>query len=73
MPFISSTTGSFYAGRRSVAGLWNPETDITALGWIDASDRVCEEYDEFRHEKYGQGIAVPDPSLGTPRSLCESR
>ena len=38
MPFISSTTGSFYAGRRSVAGLWSPETDITALGWIDASD-----------------------------------
>ena len=38
MPFISSTTGSFYAGRRGVAGLWSPETDITALGWIDASD-----------------------------------
>ena len=38
MPFISSITGSFYAGRRSVAGAWNPATDITALGWIDASD-----------------------------------
>ena len=38
MPFISSTTGSFYAGRRSVAGAWNPETDITTVAWIDASD-----------------------------------
>ena len=40
MPFVSSTTGSFYAGRRSVAEAtaWNPSTDINALGWIDASD-----------------------------------
>jgi len=38
MPFISSTTGSFYAGRRSVAGSWSPSTDITAVAWIDASD-----------------------------------
>ena len=38
MPFISSTTGSFYAGRRSVAGAWSPETDITTVAWIDASD-----------------------------------
>ena len=38
MPFISTTTGSFYAGRRSVAGTWNPETDITTVAWIDASD-----------------------------------
>ena len=38
MPFISSTTGSFYAGRRSVAGTWSPETDITTVAWIDASD-----------------------------------
>jgi len=41
MPFISSTTGSFYAGRRSVAEEstpWSPSTDITAVAWIDASD-----------------------------------
>ena len=38
MPFISSTTGSFYAGRRSVAGAWSPETDITTSTWIDASN-----------------------------------
>ena len=38
MPFISSTTGSFYAGRRSVTGSWSPETDITTVAWIDASD-----------------------------------
>ena len=38
MPFISSTTGSFYAGRRSVTGAWSPETDITTVAWIDASD-----------------------------------
>ena len=39
MPFISTTTGSFYAGRRSVAAEpWNPSTDITAVAWIDASD-----------------------------------
>lgn len=40
MPFVSSTTGSFYAGRRSVAEAtaWNPSTDLTTVAWIDASD-----------------------------------
>ena len=40
MPFISSTSGSFYAGRRSVveASAWDPSTDITTVAWIDASD-----------------------------------
>jgi len=41
MPFVSSTTGSFYAGRRSVdeeSTPWSPSTDITAVAWIDASD-----------------------------------
>jgi len=41
MPFVSSTTGSFYAGRRSVdeeSTPWSPSTDITTVAWIDASD-----------------------------------
>jgi hypothetical protein len=41
MPFVSSTTGSFYAGRRSVAEEstpWSPSTDITPAYWLDASD-----------------------------------
>lgn len=41
MPFVSSTTGSFYAGRRTVAEEstpWSPSTDLTTVAWIDASD-----------------------------------
>ena len=43
MPFITSVTGSFFAGRRSNAfssdaRLWDPSLDITAAIWFDASD-----------------------------------
>lgn len=42
MPFISSVTGSFKAGRRASAfgsaPPWDPSTDITAAIWFDASD-----------------------------------
>lgn len=42
MPFISSFTHSFRAGRRAStfrsAALWDPSTDITPVAWIDASD-----------------------------------
>ena len=42
MPFVSSTTGSFFSGRRanafSAAAAWNPSTDITTAIWFDASD-----------------------------------
>ena len=41
MPFISSVTGSFTAGRRANAfssAPWAPASDITAAIWLDASD-----------------------------------
>jgi len=40
MPFISSLTGSFFAGRRANAfGVpWDPATSITPAIWFDASD-----------------------------------
>ena len=41
MPFVSSTTGSFTAGRRANAfgsAPWSPASDITAAAWFDASD-----------------------------------
>ena len=40
MPFISSLTGSFFAGRRANAfGVpWDPSTAITTAFWMDASD-----------------------------------
>lgn len=46
MPFVSTVTGSFIAGRRSTAFSnapasttpWSPSTDITPVAWIDASD-----------------------------------
>ena len=40
MPFLSTATGSFFAGRRANAfssSPWSPE-DITTAFWIDASD-----------------------------------
>lgn len=44
MPFVSTVTGSFIAGRRSKTFItsssspWSPTTDITTVAWIDASD-----------------------------------
>ena len=41
MPFVSTVTGSFFAGRRSTAyssTAWNPANDITPAFWVDASD-----------------------------------
>ena len=41
MPFVSSTTGSFFSGRRANAfgsAPWSPASDITAAAWFDASD-----------------------------------
>ena len=41
MPFISSVTGSFTAGRRANAfssAPWAPASDITTAIWLDASD-----------------------------------
>jgi hypothetical protein len=43
MPFISTVTGSFKAGRRANAfssppAAWSPANDITAAMWLDASD-----------------------------------
>lgn len=42
MPFVSSFTHSFRAGRRAAAfrqaTAWDPSTDITTVAWIDASD-----------------------------------
>ena len=44
MPFISTVTGSFTAGRRANAfsstppAAWSPSTDITSAIWFDASD-----------------------------------
>ena len=44
MPFITSVTGSFFAGRRANSFSapppvpWDPSTDITAAIWLDASD-----------------------------------
>ena len=43
MPFISTVTGSFKAGRRATAfssppAAWDPSTDITSAFWLDASD-----------------------------------
>ena len=41
MPFVSTVTGSFFAGRRSTAyssAAWDPANDITTAFWIDASD-----------------------------------
>ena len=41
MPFISTVTGSFFAGRRSTAyssAAWDPSTSITTSIWLDASD-----------------------------------
>ena len=41
MPFISTVTGSFFAGRRSTAyssAAWDPSTSITPAIWLDASD-----------------------------------
>ena len=40
MPFVSTVTGSFFAGRRSTAysAAWDPATSITTAIWLDASD-----------------------------------
>ena len=41
MPFVSTVTGSFFAGRRSTAfssAAWDPSTSITPAIWLDASD-----------------------------------
>lgn len=39
MPFVSTVTGSFFAGRRSTAfPAWDPATSITTAIWLDASD-----------------------------------
>jgi hypothetical protein len=41
MPFVSTVTGSFFAGRRSTAyssAAWDPSTDISPAIWLDASD-----------------------------------
>ena len=44
MPFVSTVTGSFIAGRRSKTFItsssspWSPTTDITTVAWIDAID-----------------------------------
>ena len=58
MPLISSTTGSFYAGRRTVAGAWSPETDITTVAWIDASDTST-------HTKIGDTLTSVTDKSGT--------
>ena len=40
MPFLSTATGSFFAGRRANAfgRLWDPSLDLTPAFWVDASD-----------------------------------
>lgn len=41
MPFVSTVTGSFFAGRRSTAyssAAWDPSTSITPAIWLDGSD-----------------------------------
>ena len=46
MPFVSTVTGSFIAGRRNTAFTvenepstpWSPSLDLTTVAWIDAAD-----------------------------------
>ena len=60
MPLLSTATGSFFAGVRPGADVspWDPSTDITALGWIDASDTSA-------HTRSGSNLTGVTDKSGT--------
>ena len=76
MPFVSSTTGSFFSGRRANAFSstpWSPANDITTALWLDASDtsNYTESFNELTGitDKAGNFTVTLD---GTPTVITSN-